>query len=304
MKLLTVGLVLVTAAVAGCSSTTAGSAGAIQDDVELAGSAPASSSAGPTSSPDPVSPSPAPTEAAASPVASPTDSPSPSGSSADPALLGGSQSGPGSNDVCDTGLEYVCGGVGASGVGTVFYASATPFECGENMASVCNYLEVAPNGWNGDLVDCPGGPCGGSPNATSDWGQSGIGTGRGYAYCSQSNPVPNASGGGIGSGFTNTSAMLLVDQCTYSGTAAGQVRGYDGGGMTDWSLPSVEELNALYYYSGRNTIGGFAPAVYWSSSYVSQKCGTCTAFTQHFASGVQSGYPETSGFGIRPIRAF
>ena len=36
MKLLTVGLVLVTAAVAGCSSTTAGPDGAIQDDVELA----------------------------------------------------------------------------------------------------------------------------------------------------------------------------------------------------------------------------------------------------------------------------
>ena len=43
MKLLTVGLVLVTAAVAGCSSTTAGPDGAIQDDVELA--APASAGA-------------------------------------------------------------------------------------------------------------------------------------------------------------------------------------------------------------------------------------------------------------------
>ena len=43
LKLLTVGLVLVTAAVAGCSSTTAGPDGAIQDDVELA--APASAGA-------------------------------------------------------------------------------------------------------------------------------------------------------------------------------------------------------------------------------------------------------------------
>ena len=48
MKLMTVGLVLVTAAVAGCSSTTAGSAGAIQDDVVAApGSDPTAS---PTSS--------------------------------------------------------------------------------------------------------------------------------------------------------------------------------------------------------------------------------------------------------------
>ena len=49
MKLLTVGLVLVTAAVAGCSSTSAGPDGAIQDDVELA--APASAGASTADSP-------------------------------------------------------------------------------------------------------------------------------------------------------------------------------------------------------------------------------------------------------------
>ena len=158
MKLLTVALVLVTAAVAGCSSTTAGPDGAIQDDVELAASPPASSPAGPTSSPAPVTPSPGPTEAPASPVASPTDSPAGSESPDDPALLGGSF--PGSNDVCESGMEYECGGIGQSGVGTVFYASTIPFSCvanGVDLTSSCNYLEVAPNGWNGDLVDCRGG---------------------------------------------------------------------------------------------------------------------------------------------------
>ena len=49
LNLLTVGLVLVTATVAGCSSTTAGSAGAVQDDV--ASSAPASSGAATAASP-------------------------------------------------------------------------------------------------------------------------------------------------------------------------------------------------------------------------------------------------------------
>jgi hypothetical protein len=44
LKLLTVGLVLVTAAVAGCSSTTAGSDGAIQDDVQIAPTASAGAS--------------------------------------------------------------------------------------------------------------------------------------------------------------------------------------------------------------------------------------------------------------------
>ena len=310
LKLLTVGLVLVTAAVAGCSSTTAGSAGAIQDDVELAASAPASASAvstSPAQSPDPVGPSPASTEAPASPVASPTDSPSPSGSSDDPTLLGGPPV-PANNNVCDAGLAYVCGGIGASGVGTVFYASATPFPCGANMASSCNYLEVAPNGWNGKLVDCNG--CGGSPDKTSDWGQSGIGTGRGYAYCTgmgDKNQIPNASGRDIGSGYANTTAM--VQNCV-AGDAGQQVRDYHGGGMTDWSLPSLDELNALAYYSNRNAIGGFADDSYWSSSQSSEAgggafAGDQNAYKENFGDGNrQMVLYKDKKFGIRAIRAF
>ena len=309
MKLLTVGLVLVTAAVAGCSSTTAGPAGAIQDDVELAApaSAPASSSAGPTSSPAPVTPSPGPTEAPASPVASPTDSPAGSESSDDPTLLGGAPV-PANNNVCDAGLGYVCGGIGESGVGTVFYASSTPFPCGANMASSCNYLEAAPNGWNGDLVDCNG--CGGSPDKTSDWGQSGIGTGRGYAYCTgmgDKKPIPNASGTDIGSGYANTTAM--VQNCV-PGDAGQQVRKYHGGGMTDWSLPSLDELNALAYYPNRNAIGGFADDSYWSSSQSSEAgggafAGDQNAYKENFGDGNrQMVLYKDKKFGIRAIRAF
>jgi hypothetical protein len=295
MKLLTIGLVLVTAAVAGCSSTTAEPAGAIQDDVALAATSPASSSssAGPTSSPDPV--------------ASPTDAPSPSGSSDDPTLLGGPPV-PANNNVCDVGLAYVCGGIGASGVGTVFYASSTPFPCGANMESSCNYLEVAPNGWNGKLVDCNG--CGGSPDKTSDWGQSGIGTGRGYAYCTgmgDKKPIPNASGTDIGSGYANTTAM--VQNCV-AGDAGQQVRDYHGGGMTDWSLPSLDELNALAYYPNRNAIGGFADDSYWSSSQSSEAgggafAGDQNAYKENFGDGNrQMVLYKDKKFGIRAIRAF
>ena len=126
LKLLTVGLVLVTAAVAGCSSTTTGSSGAIQNDVTLAPTAPAPP-------PDPVTPTAEPTEAPASPVASPTDS---------PALLGGK-----SNSYCEKGLKYKCGQIGPGG-GLVFYAVSTPFSlsggyttaaCGNNN---CQYMET------------------------------------------------------------------------------------------------------------------------------------------------------------------
>jgi hypothetical protein len=60
----------------------------------------------------------------------------------------------------------------------VFYASSTAFRCGPGMALSCNFLEVAPNGWNGKLVDCVKG-CGGDDNKTSDRGSAGIGAGRG-----------------------------------------------------------------------------------------------------------------------------
>ena len=300
---------LATAAMAGCSSTTAGSSGAVQNAATASASSAAASSAAstaPAPSPDPVNPTAAQTEAPASPVASPTESPSPSGSSDDPALLG--DSGPGSNDVCEAGLAYTCGDIGQSGVGTVFYASTTPFACGENMASACNYLEVAPNGWNGKLVNCPGAGtglvssfCGGSPNATSDWGSSGPGTGSGYVYCTGSGKtsvIPNASGTLIGTGYPNTSAMLTMCK---SDNAAEQVRGYTGGEMTDWSLPSQDELNSPHYYTGRNAIGGFAAACYWSSSEYDKD----NAWYQKFQSGYQTwSGSKASTCGLRPVRAF
>ena len=313
MKLLTVGLVLVTAAVAGCSST-AGSSGAVQDDASSAASSPAAST-GPAPSPDLVSPSPGPTGATASPVASPTDSPSPSVSPTDPAQLGepqpelgdaGSNTQP-NNNVCDTGMAYSCGDIGASGVGTVFYARSTAFPCGADGTSLCNYLEVAPNGWNGTLVDCQGG-CGGSPNKTSDFGSAGPGNGEGYAWCSgpgQNTLIPNASGTVIGTGYANTSAMLTMCDSTNAGELAS---GYNGGGMTDWSLPSEEELNALYYYTGRDAIGGFAATYYWSSSQGSANGAAKVSFDNGEwvvpGSGGAGSSSKTLGLGVRPTRAF
>jgi len=199
-------------------------------------------------------------------------------------------------------MQYACGDIGASGVGTVFYANSTAFPCGADMTSKCNYLEVAPQIWNGTLADCIKG-CGYTApvkDKTSDWGSAGIGTGRGYAYCIGSGKevvIPNASGTLIGTGYPNTSAMLTLCK---SGDAAEQVRGYTGGGMTDWSLPSQDELNALYYYTGRNAIGGFAAYHYWSSS---QKY-KYTAWFQNFSNGNQAEGRRDYTFGVRPVRAF
>ena len=71
--------------------------------------------------------------------------------------------------------------------------------------------------------------------------------------------------------------------------------------MTDWSLPSQDELNALYYYTGRNAIGGFAADIYWSSSQNS----AASAWSQNFPNGWRVGNEgKTRTYGVRPVRAF
>ena len=310
LKLLTVGLVLVTASAAGCSSTTSGPAGAIQDDIASAPAESASSAAstGPAPSPDPVTPTGGPTEAPASSVASPTNSPSASVSPAGPASLGKAPPVPANNGVCDGGLAYTCGGTGP-GTGTVFYASKTPFPCGAGMASSCNYLEVAQNGWNGQLYSCIS-RCGGATDMTSDWGPNFKGNtnkdGNGYYSCSyKKNSGPNNEGVVIGSGFANTSAMISA--CNPGGDpgsapAAVHARGYTGGGQTTWSLPSKDELNALFFYGNRNAIGGFASNYYWSSSQnPSEKYEY--EWYQNFSDGRQYSNGNDQ-FGARPVNAF
>ena len=137
----------------------------------------------------------------------------------------------------------------------------------------------------------------------ADYGSNGPGSGRGYPYCYDSGKknyffIPNAFGTLIGTGYPNTSAMLTMCE---SDDAAEQVRRYTGGGMTDWSLPSLDELNALYYYTGRNAIGGFAAYYYGSSSAIYADC----AWGVQFENGYQYFADRTNlHYGVRPVRAF
>ena len=295
------GLVLAMAVVAGCSSS-AGSSGAIQDDAS--GSFAPSSSFAPSPSQPPAS--------MAAEVASPTPTagmPSselasqlPSQEALGAQASGGTATATG-DSVCDPGLQYACGDAGPNG-GTVFYASATPFACGANLASSCNFMEVAPNGWNGTEVDCPNG-CGtadGSVNKTSDFGSSGIGTGTGYIWCIKKTFQPainGAAGQAIGTGYSNTMAMVSSSSC--SSNSAG-VLAYNYGGTNTWFLPSLYEAIALYNYTGRDQIGGFAASEYWTSTAAQPQN---ASYVVSFNSGDYSA-ETTQGYtwGVRPISAF
>jgi hypothetical protein len=69
--------------------------------------------------------------------------------------------------------------------------------------------------------------------------------------------------------------------------------------LSDWFLPSKDELNRLY--SQKATVGVFVENFFWSSSESSADL----AWVQIFFNGSQSdGGFKVSTFYVRPVRAF
>jgi len=144
------------------------------------------------------------------------------------------------------------------------------------------------------------------------------------AWCNVDTDIPAAEEVAVGTGAANTNAMLGV--CA-SG-AGNLATAYQGGGLTDWYLPSQDELNAMCNYS-RNPSNpggpnvscrgaggssqdatfatgnyGFAANDYRTSTQYSAR--TEFAWVQFFADGAGD---QTNGFksnlaAVRPIRAF
>jgi hypothetical protein len=128
-----------------------------------------------------------------------------------------------------------------------------------------------------------------------------------------------STGTGIGTGYANTSAMIL--QSDTAGKAGTVARAFQGGGKTDWFLPSKDELNALCKWAANDTVnvvcnnsgsgglsltnGGFASWPYWSSS----ESNSSTSLIQRFTSGSGFGGQGAEGksanyIHVRPVRAF
>ena len=104
----------------------------------------------------------------------------------------------------------------------------------------------------------------------------------------------------IGSGFSNTNTIITSQGEPKTSYAAGLVRVYNGGGYSDWYLPSKDELNKLYL--NRAVVGGFVNGYYWSSTdFVSVNY---VAWTQNFRDGEQSASIKGSTENVRAIRAF
>ena len=107
-----------------------------------------------------------------------------------------------------------------------------------------------------------------------------------------------ATGTAIGTGLSNTNAIIASQMETATSYAAGLARAYAGGGYTDWYLPSKDELNKLYL--NKTAIGGFANNTYWSST----ENGNNFAWFQYFNVGDLSSTTKANPFSVRAIRAF
>ena len=191
-----------------------------------------------------------------------------------------------------TVASYSIGSTGPGG-GKIFYITNTPFACGPTLASTCKYLEAAPisgiNAWVDAVYTFSG-------NTATEIGVT-------------------AQGTALGTGYKNT--LAIVGQSGGGDTpnrAATVSRSYRGpNNLTDWYLPSINELTQLYLR--QSTIGGFAAAEalgagplyddFWSST----ESGADGALIVWFdlTSGADGGVYGNSKNEInvvRPIRAF
>jgi len=78
----------------------------------------------------------------------------------------------------------------------------------------------------------------------------------------------------------------------------GTREGEDGGGYSDWYLPSKEELSLLYVQE--DVVSGFGAVNFWSSSESS----AFNAWYQNFSSGYQGFNLKYYVLRVRPVRAF
>jgi hypothetical protein len=208
---------------------------------------------------------------------------------------------PAPTPTCATGGTCVVGDTGPGG-GIVFYVNAAGFACGTTLAATCNYLEAAPTS---------------GPSAWTD---------AAYAWSGNTslNIGATAQRTAIGTGYANTSAIVLQDATeSKAGTIA---RAYSGpNGLSDWFLPSKDELNQMCKWAnavawtsdatpctagtlnagtghGLNA-AGFLSDLYQSSSETASGPPN-QAFSQAFSNGLQITGPKRNSNPVRPVRAF
>ena len=194
--------------------------------------------------------------------------------------------------------------------------------------------EMAPKTWSG-----------GSSDSSQIWTTTAAfcyasGSSTANADCQTNNLYPETSSGAqaasstasqaVGMGSANTAAIkarMTAGSVASSDYAAGMASAYTGGGLTDWFLPSKDELNAMCNYSRNPTAPaapsvscygsagstqnvtfaagtyGFARDYYWSSVQNVQ-VSSDYAWSQSLADGGRTADRKFTAARVRPVRAF
>ncbi len=176
---------------------------------------------------------------------------------------------------------YAVGDPGPGG-GTIFYYSASGFNCGPTFSATgsptggkCNYLEAAPT------------------TGSNAW------TDAGYEW--SGNTTTNVAGAvstSIGTGYSNT--LAIVAQSNTAERAATKARSYRGpNNLSDWYLPSQDEL---YQTFGIIPLDGR----YWTSTQISNVSANARLYIFDRNAGTRTlgGGAKTQTNKVRPIRAF
>jgi hypothetical protein len=206
---------------------------------------------------------------------------------------------------CANGGTCIVGDTGPGG-GKIFYVATTPFVCGSTRASTCNYLEAAPVSGTAAWTD-----------AVYAW--SGNTTVELFAPAQLTQ---------VGDGYANTLAIIgQSDGGNAPEKAATKSQAYRGpNNLTDWYLPSKDELNQMCKWArgitgtdltnlstvcsggtintGVGAAGFVAPdnfVWYWSSTEQNHS----SAWGQRFGTGLQNnGRSKSASNYVRPVRAF
>ena len=178
-------------------------------------------------------------------------------------------------------FAYKVGDRGPGG-GIVYYISTTP----NTEATPWKYLEAATDTWYDNIQDPIISWCSNSTNFVPPL----VGP--------PASPATIQTSIAIGAGSSNTQKMLIG--CT-SG-AANTVAAYRGGGLSDWFLPSKDELKELHLVRATSGLGFFRQGgvAYWSSSEFSA---TNALYVIFDSAGTVGNFSKGGGL-IRPIRAF
>jgi hypothetical protein len=214
---------------------------------------------------------------------------------------------------CADGGDCAVGDTGPGG-GVVIYVASSPITL-QGAGKTVTRIEMAPNTWGGTTY--PSDPAlqmcepynGGGPL----WSGTKPGGWSGYSNVS----LPS----GLGYGLSNTNKLLTYNtagvSCALPGQAASVARNYSGGGLTDWFLPSADELNVVCRYA--NTLDITSTAIctagtvrpgfistanprWWSSSlYADQENITIPIRN---ATGAYTHTTQSNTTSIRPIRMF